>query len=136
LKTFDGLYAVLGKREIVAFRRLKSHDNLLRPLAAFATRDDRDPRSLLAPFKSRIAYSILLEYCDLDLGGYFASLNPPVTFHEIERFWGNLSKVIDAVAQLHQGYQDVHVGKEVVTETVGCVASMSTLFFSWLMTYI
>lgn len=115
---------------MAAFRVLKSHDNLLRPLAAFATIESQDSGSLPGGSESRTAYSILLEYGDLDLSDYFASQSPPAIYREIERFWGNLCEVIDAIAQIHQGSQDICAGEDVVTEIIGCVASNDYVYIS------
>jgi hypothetical protein len=116
LKAFDDLHAKFGKREMAAFRVLQNHENLLRPLAAFSTTGNRDPEG--SPV-SRTAYSILLEYGDVDLSEYFTTANPPTTFSEIQEFWKSLCGVVEAVAQLHRRYENVTAEKCIGMEITG-----------------
>jgi len=45
----------------------------------------------------------------MDLGYYLASKNSPITSSDIKLFWTNVSKVTEALRQLHGACQDIGV---------------------------
>jgi hypothetical protein len=59
----------------------------------------RTSRSSTEPVER--SYNIILEYGTYDLAEYFVEFNPPVTFHEILRFWKDIIEIPHELRDLH-----------------------------------
>jgi len=107
---------------------LKSHERLLRPLAAFPSVNDRAMTNSTDNIASGNAYNIIFQRCDLDLGEYFASSLPPIKRHEIEDFWKNLCGIVDALQFMHKPHVKFSTEIGEPTEHIGHVISPNPSF--------
>jgi hypothetical protein len=119
LKTFDKWNTDLGKREMATFRGMDSHEGFVRPLAGFQSPQIQSGETVQTSDESGESYNILFECCEMDLGYYLESRNPPITPSDIELFWTNVSKVAEALRQLHGACQDIGVKTETSVEHFG-----------------
>jgi len=88
---------------------MDSHEGFVRPLAAFQSPRIQSCGTVQTSDESRESYNILFECCEMDLGYYLASKNSPITSSDIKLFWTNVSKVTEALRQLHGACQDIGV---------------------------
>lgn len=101
LKTFNKWNTKLGEREMAIFRKIENHEGFVSPLAAFRSNQIQSSKTIKNSDNSTNYFNILFELCEMDLSSYFVSKNPPVTPRDIERFWTNISRVVEALSQLH-----------------------------------
>jgi hypothetical protein len=104
---------------MATFRGMDSHEGFVRPLAAFQSPQIQSCGTVQTSDESRESYNILFECCEMDLGCYLASKNSPITPSDIELFWTNVSKVTEALRQLHGACQDIGVKTETSVEYFG-----------------
>lgn len=83
------------------FRKIENHEGFVSPLAAFRSNQIQSSKTIKNSDNSTNYFNILFELCEMDLSSYFVSKNPPVTPRDIERFWTNISRVVEALSQLH-----------------------------------
>ncbi|PVH68936.1 hypothetical protein DL98DRAFT_627424 [Cadophora sp. DSE1049] len=103
MKTFNGWNSELGRREMAVSRNLKHSQNFITPLVAFTTvQGDNNIESAGNVTDSRKGCNFLFELAEMDLNGYLASTDPPVTCLEIGKFWSNLNHIVDGIRELHQ----------------------------------
>lgn len=116
LKTFDKWNTKLGEREMANFQKIESHEGFVCPLAAFRSYQIQSSKTTKNSDKSTYCFNILFELCEMDLSSYFAAKSPPVTPRDIERFWTNISRVVEALSRLHgatvieNGSSTKHIG--------------------------
>ncbi|PMD45721.1 hypothetical protein L207DRAFT_630123 [Hyaloscypha variabilis F] len=119
LKKFDRWNVELGRREMAALRNMRSYEEFVRPLTAFQSTDNQTLGIIPKPDESRQSYNILLQCCETDLGNYFAIKNPPFLSHDIALFWTNLSKLVEALEQLHGSSNTTDFGTRPAREYTG-----------------
>lgn len=86
---------------MAVFRNIENHEGFVCPLAAFRSHQIQSSKAIKNSDKSTNNFNILFELCEMDLGSYFATKNPPVTPRNIERFWTNINRVVEALSRLH-----------------------------------
>ncbi len=106
---------------MVVSRNTKSHEGFILPLSAFKNRATQLSATANTGNQAKYSYNILFEYCEMDLRDYFVSKNPPVTSRDIELFWTNISRIVDAAWQLHAWPQRRDSKAETSEEHVGYV---------------
>jgi hypothetical protein len=102
-------------------RNTESHEGFVRPLSAFKKRATQPSATTHTGNEAKDSYNILFEYCEMDLSDYFVSKNPPVTSRDVELFWTNISRIVNAVQQLHGWHQRRDSKAETSEEHVGYV---------------
>ena len=106
---------------MVVSRNTESHEGFVRPLSAFQKKATQPSATTHTGNEGKDSYNILLEYCEMDLSDYFVSKNPPVMSRDVELFWTNISRIVDAVRQLHGWSQRRDSRAETSEEHVGYV---------------
>lgn len=101
------------------FRGTDIYEGFVRPLAAFQSPQIQSYETGQTSDQSRESHNILFECCEMDFGHYLASKNPPITPSDIESFWTNISKVTEALRQLHGACQDVGIETKASVEYFG-----------------
>lgn len=90
-----------------ALRGLKDHEGMVRWLADYTKTQPPSNEPELHTVGSsqskpnKTTYNILLEFGEMDLGGYFVQIEPPVRPSDIAAFWQSVFGVADAVKGIH-----------------------------------
>ena len=106
---------------MVVSRITESHEGFVRPLSAFQKRATQPSATTHTGNEAKDSYNILLEYCEMDLSDYFVAKNPPIISRDVELFWTNISRIVDAVRQLHGRSQRRDSKAEISEEHIGYV---------------
>jgi hypothetical protein len=105
VKTFKTGNGEYWESEKESFEGLEDHKRMIRYLGEFEyefhypSPGGSTSRSPTEPVES--SYNIVLEYGNYDLAEYFVDFHPPVTFHEILRFWTDLIEIPRELRDLH-----------------------------------
>jgi hypothetical protein len=105
IKTFKTGNGDYWQSEKESFEGLEDHQRMIRYFGEFEYDFHYPPpgatasRSSTEPVEG--TYNIVLEYGNYDLADYFVEFLPPVTFHEILRFWKNLNEIPQELRDLH-----------------------------------
>jgi hypothetical protein len=97
---------------------LKGIDRFVRPLVTFTIGKTSDSQSATSQPDTNHSYNILFECGEMDLVDYFASKHPPVTPLAIKSFWMNISRLVEALHQLHE-VSELNTRSDIGKELIG-----------------